>query len=405
MVLIDAWRHDMVLESTTPYLHGLARKGVRCSIMEPFGFNTGPSFFAGLYPERSNQIQKFVYNPKGSPYRFTRYIPEFLLHLPRGSGRISSMIEARARAMARRAGNTAAQHFVDYAPVPFKFKQYFDLSEQRNLYEPGALEFPTVFDTLRQVSASFLYIGVPDFHLSVETNLKDFASGYRGDESFVFIHFSEPDWVEHEFGPSSEEYREALSKVDAAVSRIHETMQTRQGSVHLLAFGDHGAADVTRHVNVQAALQALPWKPHRDYIYFLDSTQVRFWYLDPACRSDIHGALEALGAGEWLTDDDKIRYRLPQDHGKHFEDLFILKEGGLIRPDFFHHPMSPPVKGMHGYRPESPANMASCVVVPASGGTARELDDPRPMVDLFPTALDLMGLPVPESSQGKSLVG
>ena len=59
-------------------------------------------------------------------------------------------------------------------------------------------------------------------------------------------------------------------------------------------------------------------------------------------------------------------------------------------------------KGMHGYLPTNVNSEGKLII--NSGRRHPTKSDKAKLVDIFPTILDLMGLPIPPSNEGKSLV-
>lgn len=396
--LIDAWRHDLCTPDHTPFLCALRAAGG--ALMEPFGFNTGPAMFAGVYPAVSNQVHKFWYDPQASPFAFTRFIPEFLLSLPRGSGRLNSWIFRRAEAHVRARGATTAKHLSDFSNVPHRLRRYFDLVETHNHFEPRCLPVPTVFDLMRAAGRRFLWIGVPDHALTVASNLTDFDAAFEGDEDLVFVHWGETDRAGHAVGPAGRAYLDKLREVDAALARVVGKLRATGRPVRVLAYGDHGMAPVVGAIDVARELAGLPVSCPRDYVYFLDSTAARFWFLSRPAREAVLALLAGLPNGRLLTDTDLEAYRLPRDR-RHWDACWMLEEGWVVRPDFFH--AGEAVKGMHGYRPEVAANQAAWMVGGDVTVTARGAG-PRPMVDVAATMMALLGLEAPESCEGARLV-
>lgn len=398
--LVDAWRHDRCTREHTPYLASLAK--AKGALKEPFGFNTGPAMFAGVYPEVSNQIQKFWYEPELSPFGFTRWIPEFLTRLPRGSGRLDNWIFARAAANLRARGVTTEKHLVDYQGVPHRLKRFFNLVETKNHYESNCLSVPTIFDVLRDNKRKFLWIGVPDHQLTVAANEADLAAAFE-DQDLVFLHWSETDWLGHRFGPDSPEYAGKLREIDAALERVVARLKATGRPVRVVAFGDHGMAAVQGTVDVSATLDRLLVRCPKDFVYWLDSTAARFWFFNDRARAEITRVFQARPEGRFLDPEDRARYRLPRGDRRHWDACWMLEEGYVIHPDFFHTDPKSPMRGMHGYRPEAPDNQAAwlvggdVVVNPPAPG-------PREMVDVATTIAHLLDVPVPATFQGAGLL-
>lgn len=397
--LVDAWRHDRCTPEHTPFLAGLKQSGG--ALHEPFGFNTGPAMFGGVYPEISNQIHKFWYEPELSPFDFTRWIPEWMTRLPRGSGRLDNWIFRKAAKNLRERGVTTEKHLVDYQGVPHRLKRFFNLVETRNHYEPKCLPVPTVFDILRDNERSFLWIGVPDHQLTVAANEADFARGFEN-QDLVFIHWSETDWLGHRHGPDSPEYLGKLREIDGAVERVVARLRATGRPVRVVAYGDHGMAPVHGTVDVSATLDGLRARCPDDFVYWLDSTAARFWFFSDRARAEITAAFASRPEGRFLDPADSARYRLPKGDRRHWDACWMLEEGFVIHPDFFHTDPKSPMKGMHGYRPEAPGNQAAWMV----GGDLRAAapaPGAREMVDVATTLCRLLELPVPPTFQGTGL--
>lgn len=399
--LVDAWRHDRCTPALTPFLASVRAGGAGGALMEPFGFNTGPAMFAGVYPDVSNQIQKFWYEPDASPFGFTRWIPEVLTRLPRGSGRLDAWIFRRAEAALAARGVTTGKHLVDFRGVPHRLKRFFNLVETGNHYEPGCLPVPTVFDVLRNHERRFLWIGVPDHQLTVAANRREVESGFDG-QDLVFVHWSEPDWLGHAHGPDSPEYAGKLAEIDRTIADLAGLLARSGRPVRVLAYGDHGMAPVKGGVDVAGILAGLAVSCPRDYVYFLDSTAARFWFHTPAARAQIERALGGRPEGRFLGERDRAAYRLPADR-RHWDACWMLEEGWVISPDFFHTDAAKPVLGMHGYRPEVPDNQSAWVAGGAPGLAASGPAGARPMVDIASTLCALLELPAPPSFTGAAL--
>ena len=161
-------------------------------------------------------------------------------------------------------------------------------------------------------------------------------------------------------------------------------------------------APVAGAVDIAAALKTLPVRCPRDYVYFLDSTAARFWFAHDAARRAVTELLAGQPHGGFLTPDDTRRYRLPVGDRRHWDACYLLEEGYVIHPDFFHTDPQTPMRGMHGYRPEAPDNQAAWIV----GGDLRaEVPAPgaREMVDVATTVCRMLELDVPGSFQGVEL--
>ncbi len=397
-VLIDGWRHDLLSPDVTPFLHEVSAEGLRGSLVEPFGFAPGPAIFAGLWPDQAGYTHKFHYDPKGSPYRFTRWIPELFNHLPRGSGRLRVWIMQRARRTLVERGCTLPDSVWEFRHVPFRLQHFFDLSEFHRPDAPGAFPTPGLFDLARSHHLPYLYLGAPATTLATAEVLAAAADQLTAAHRLIYAHFGQPDWTAHTAGPGSEEHLESLREVDSAVSQLHAlvTENCGGGQVNLLAFGDHGFVSVTQNIDVSAALADSGLRAGKDYVCFLDSTMARFWFPNQSenARQRLIEVMDALAGLTRLEPDQAQRYRASFEDVQNWDECWVAESGTVIHPDFFQPSEHPLVKGMHGYRPEVRENHAAWALAgPGCDLLGGKLAEPLAMPRLFDISCRLLGLP------------
>ena len=389
-VLIDAFRHDWLSPELTPDLWSLAKSGRRGVLRETLGFPQQPPTLAGIYPKTAGYTHLFWYDPERSPFRWTWWLPG-----GRGSrGRI-----ARRLIRILSGGKSADPH-----QIPLRRLPAFRPSNVRLPWERDYLPSPTLFDQLRAARKRWLFIGHPVNNQRVKPMLKALRQRLVGNEAFIWLHFGEVDWTMHEHGPDTPETLACLDRVSKGIAEAFTLVEERCAAVpHALIFGDHGAVAVERTVDVAGTLGRLPLREGDDYVAFLDSTTARFWFPNPAARGPVQTALEKLSDGHWLSDQDLARLHSRHSSRRNWETIWMADAGTLILPNYFQG--SEPVIGMHGYLPDVPDNQAAYLVVDRDRPDGDIVDPvPRQMVDVFPTLLDLLRLPVPSSCEGQSLL-
>lgn len=390
-VLVDALRHDFITREDSPFLYSLLGKSITGNIKEPFAFIMHPTWFAGLCPETSNKSQFYWYFPTTSPYKFTKFFPLLSDKIP----------------MLRRSLDEIARHISRYsygtAPhVPLNMLKHFDFADKLSPWHIDYLPQITLFDILREDDMKWLFIGYPGSDQRTSAIRNKFRREISPDISFIWLHFAETDWAEHEYGPMSDERKEKLRKIDKTIEKMWNKLNSMFDKVNMLVFGDHGAVEVKKMVNMESKLKTLDLKVGKDYIYFLDSTMARFWFKNDAAQSKITEMLNGLADGKTLTREDFIKYKANFNHTKYGELIWVANGGVLILPNFWQG--NSPVKGMHGYLPDVKDNQAAFVLSSPKINGASKLKEPCEMVDIFPTILDLMDLPIPESNEGESIL-
>ncbi|MCB0333764.1 MAG: alkaline phosphatase family protein [Bdellovibrionales bacterium] len=360
IILIDALRHDYLTPEGTPYLYSLKQQGVHATVTETYAFQTRPAFFAGLEPDESQVCTLYEYNVHDSPFAFLRPYESFLsvidsLSLDRY---FRGVIRRIAKRHAKKLGHHAAADVMGTEQIPLSLLSFFALSEK--VYTDDTDAFApnlTFFDLLRQKNKTWAWIGYPRHFGSSESILNAYYDAEHAD--VVYLHFSELDWIGHQYGPDSRERREALTKIDQAVKSL--LVPSLKAGKRAVIFGDHGMVNVEYQLNLEKVLKKLPLKVPGDYLYFLDSTQARFWFSSFSAERVVRQALEGVKGGHILGDKERRELHIDFKHRK-YGDLFFAVDGpGIIHPSFFSRNGDGP-KGMHGYLPHVKDNMTQVIV-------------------------------------------
>ena len=403
VILADCLRHDYVNKNDSPFLCSLAEKGIKGNLIESFGFQQLPAIFAGLHPEGSESGHAlYIYDPKNSPFKNI----EELKFKKTSENELSKALfkeylTTEVRKIERFKGHSASASYGYPAEIPYEMLSNFSFSEKVNIFEPDSLPAPTLFDILRQHNMQWLWIAYPIDDQRTQALLETFKKRIRPEHSFVYLHFAELDWAGHSHGPDSQERRKIQREIDAAVKEIYEMLEGMFDEVNCLIFGDHGMVEIKKTIDIESQLKSSGLKVPDDLVYFLDSTQARFWFKNEHAKKVVEEILGRFSdSGRILNEDDLTRLHIRYDHNKFGDLFFAVNESVMIYPNFFQR--TSPSRGMHGYLPEVKDNQAAFIV--AGCGQQKRPEDPIDMVDLFPIILDLMGLPVPETSMGKSFL-
>lgn len=390
LILIDGLRHDYINPSDSPFLNSLADLNIDGAVRETFAFELRPAFFAGLQPDECGVGNMYFYNPENSPFR----------NIDISSGD-RNIISTDLRKEAETSGYSLVMHHGGCAEIPINLLKYFDFSEKYKTSELGALgEHKTLFDHLRANNKKWLWIGYPGGPGAAPEILDELETKIQGDEDFIYLHFSELDWAGHEEGPHSEKQREVLKKIDSSVSEVFKKLNSAFSEVRSIVFGDHGQVEIKKHLDIEKMLSKTGLQIEKDYLYFLDSTQARFWFFNDNARNVITQLLKQIPEGRILTENDinELHFNF---HDRRFGDLiFTVNDGIGIFPNFFQH--SNPCRGLHGYLPDVTGNLAKLII--AGLGIKKTISETVEMVGIFPTLLDLLEIEKPAESKAKSVI-
>ncbi len=399
-VILDAARADYVQPSTMPFLHGLSEQSVTGSFESPLGFAQRTVLFSGRYPDTSGNFSQFVYDPDASPFGWVR-----------GLGPLRSMIRPRtwmypARWAIERITKALTGDFhTDPAWIPPRLLPFFAMCEDTEpVFAPDALGAPSIFDLCREHGLTFRYLAHPVSGDDEEVHQLLVEELRREDPYDLYVaQLSATDEEAHHHGPHSQHMRQrVLPGIDAKLASIHATLEAHYDTWDLFVCGDHGMAPVEKRVDVLDALADLQAEPGEDYVGFVNSTLAVLWYLTEQGRREIEPVLHTIEGARVLTDGERADLRIPPE--RRWGDRMLAADAGvLFWPDYFHVTDST-IRGMHGYIDKSTEGLGTMVVA-SNRPSAVPLDlGARPLVDVFPTLCDLLGLPIPGTQEGKSLI-
>lgn len=378
LVLVDGLRHDYVNPVDAPFLYSLSELNPCGAVQETFAFQLRPAFLAGLHPEQCGIAHLYLYDPEHSPYK---NLPSNLC--------TREEICSWVRSVEHQRGHSASAFYADPFAVPRQLLPYFSFSERVLTWEENALSpYSTVFDLLHGLNLEYLVIAYPSHDQRTSSILQSFENQIKPDHRFVFLHFAELDWAGHEFGPGSSQQRECLRQIDQALMQIYSVANQKFSYVNSIIFGDHGMVAVKHLINVQEILEGLNLSVGKDYVFFLDSTQARFWFHTERARLLVESTLGSLPGGHFLSDEEieHLRFRFAD---RRFGELIWAADAGyLIFPNFFQREVPP--RGMHGYLPHVSDNWGWICVT--GGLEPNEWERPVIMTRIFPTLVDMLGL-------------
>jgi predicted AlkP superfamily pyrophosphatase or phosphodiesterase len=400
LVILDAVRADQVRPETMPFLHGLTRQGLSGSLEAPPGFAQHTVLFTGRYPDTSGTFSQFVYDPRRSPFKWVKLLgPAKGLIRPR-----KAMVPVRKGMAAVTKWRTGSYHG-DPAWIPPRLLPSFALTEdQRPLQSPGALGAPSVFDLCRRAGVRFRYLAPPvttDDEETLQALVRELRAKRLHD--FYVVRLSAADEHAHKHGPTDQGLlKSVLPGLDQKLASIHAALSAQQDPWDLFVVAAHGMAPVEREVDVLAALQRVDATPGKDYLVFVHSTLVAFWYLTEKGHRAIERALPGIPGSHIVTDAERRRRRIPLDR-RSGDRLLAAEPGVLFWPDYFHVHDSR-LAGMHGYLDQREEGYGIACLASSPGRTPTRNVGLRPLVDVFPTLCELLRLPVPGTNEGASLL-
>ncbi len=396
LFFLDALRYKDINSNNTPFLSKLQSEGRGGPLETLLAFEgIAATLFTGTYPSQHGIWTRYYADANGPFKWITPFVP-LLDKVADSKPVVSKML--RYSMMQISNSLVHASYFPGIDEVPLRQLVRMSFSLKKNLFEPSCFAVPSLFDILTENAVPFRYLdhGLFDsdgsvYHRAVTSdNLKD----------VVAVRLIDLDTASHNHGLEGPGRIRTLRETDRFVEGIVSAWRQRNPSLAILCFADHGMVPVESSVNVEALLSAAGFNAFRDFGMFLDSTMARFWGGEHVL-SRIRRTLETLGCGRILSEDDLALYKLPRSP-VWGNMIFLLRPGFVISPNFFDR--NGHVKAMHGYDPSTPGLETIIMMNWPEHITPRTLTNAS-MVDVLPTALDILGLEEPRHLPGTSLLG
>jgi hypothetical protein len=326
------------------------------------GYSSGaiPTLLSGRWPSEHGHWNLFYHSPASSPFAWTRPL-----------GRLPDrLVETR---FGRRAVKHLSRRFSGYSgyfsiySYPIAHLPHFDLTEKRDIYRPGGLDAPSLFDDLHAH-------GIPyecfTYHTQSDASILETAArrAAETDARVLFLYLSGLDHFLHFHVHDAEAVSRTLAWYEAGLRAVHEAATRARDDVRMFVFSDHGMTPIRWTYDLRRDVRALGLDVPGDYLPAYDSTMARFWVWSERARRALTGLLADHPCGQLLSPEELRRLGVWFDDGRYYHLVFLMKPGMLLSPSDMGRVR---FAGMHGYHPSEPTADA---VLLASAPVARAVD-------------------------------
>lgn len=392
LLLVDSLSNKDVSREKTPNIFDIIKDGTFLTLTDVFGFlAVGAAIYASLWPNNSKIFNKYVFG--SPPTKISSPILRELFYstnlIP--NDRLAWVVRYKLAQIGKLNPWMASDR------LPKQMVPYFKPKPSEPFTNPKCLAYPTLFDVLRDQKFSFHYMtqGIRSI-TSMSTRLIELINR-RTIPDVMIGHYGKTDLIGHFYGPTSNQRHKIIQQVDRNINLILKTVEKSPEEIGLFIFSDHGMSPVFNTVDFRQIISKFNLRVGRDFLYFLDSTMARFWAFSKKSRTKILQVLDTLQFGNVLDYHERTRLNCDNLDFEHGNIIFVLNEGYSIHPDFFRRTKAP--NGMHGYafsRYSNPILVSNLKLSKKQRITHH--------VNLMPSILKFLGLPIPRSCQGYSLI-
>jgi len=382
-IYLDACRYDYISKESTPFLHELCQNGFFGRVETVPGFTQEVAMMTGKYPNESGYFTWYRYAPEKSPFLwvrpfgFLKFLQRFRFYYP---------IKVGIRTVTRL---LTGIRYPDPAFIPPDVVPYFHNTgaglpnHLPNLVSLCRLSKRNCFEQMMVLD----FVGSKRCSKLFKAALNSITDGEPCD--LYLIHIGELDVLGHRYGPHPELFQQRLKEIDHWIHATYELVRRLNFSCNLIIVSDHGMVDVKGTVDIKGKLKRLSLKIPQDYVYFLDSTMARFWFLSNKARSLIEKMLSDIPNGHILSQEEKEKLRINFEHNTYGDILFWVDKGYLIFPNFFQSVSSEKTRGMHGYIHD----VDGALIIYSDEKNARSIakKDVIPLTEIFNITRDLVG--------------
>ena len=416
VIVVDGLRPDDVTPEAMPRLAALGWRGIvfnaHHSVFPTVTRVNASSMVTGVYPEGHGLLGNTIFMPAVNPTRgLDTGSKDVLESVARATGRLLTaptlgelMQQAGKRLFTVGSGSSGAVFLLDSTGVGVAAHQDFSRPPSIGskltvaLGSPPAHATPNAALNKRAVDA-YLTLGLDEIHPDV-----------------TFMWISDPDTTAHAKGMGAAETRQALGLVDAEIGRIEDTLRTRAllDRTNLMVVSDHGFSTHTGELKLEALVEPFARKlpdgtpdivVAEGAIYFrgaADAARVAALVAALQKRPEV-GAIFTRPAGRGAEgvvpgtlSFDVVRW----NHERAGE--ILVAANWSDRANAAGRRGTSTQTGVAGHGTSSPFDVHATLI--AAGPDFKEKtasEVPTGNLDLAPTLLRLLGLPVPASMTGR----
>lgn len=399
--IIDALNLDYISPRTTPVIDSILRLGAGSRLEVSPTFANRLELLSGNFPATTNSFVAFQFK-QGPSY------PDWIWNLPgmrkltTGSFRIGfllSMFNLLRKGRFYRYPDLTVftvlnylwnKCWVEYPNIPLHLLPYLqvssDICEYQQKEQIQSTELLFGYLSAHGYSSDFIYGSIDQIESRV-------LSSSQTPDVWI-IHYGELDELGHLHGPESHLISQKIHEIDFSISKIIEAHGAALELV--LITSDHDMLPISKQVDIISEIKHAFGESPEEFRFFVNGSLVRFAFSDKTNAEKLIAFLGELSSYGRVIPKEEMQVRgIPVDPT--FANLVFWAHPGIyFWPNYYHRA---PYKGMHTYFDHT-------TWVPFILRNFRKqvrLAEKGRLIDVFPTLVDLLDLPLP-TIDGESML-
>lgn len=260
---------------------------------------------------------------------------------------------------------------------------------QKNMHK-----YNTVYDVLLENNFKFV-IKEPHIRAFDPFIIKNVPKLLHNND-FIFIKFNALDGIGHKYGPHSIEIQRKIKYYDNLLNTLNGALEDK---AIIIIMSDHGMVPVKYNFNLMQFLSKNNMIYGKHYISFLGATYASFWFKNMKYEIEIKDMLSKLNIGKFLDLHEKKALGIDWIGDEYGHEIYAINNEYVIFPEFYH--VRKPPRGMHGYA--FYGNYNPIFMINNKNLNIKPYAKIR-FIDIMPTILKLLKLPIPSHVEGKSII-
>ena len=383
-VFIDGLKPDSI--EYMPFLNSFSHKA-RIETQLGYSVTCHANIYTGVWPDKHRLWLFWRKASQASPLakvRHAKYLP-FCNSLP-----VKLLLHRYATTSTRYTSFFGLPRIVH---LPVRYWKYLDVDEKKMPYEEGYIsKYPTLFDILREENVTFEVVGMVRSQREQSAMVEKHM--FSPEAQWTYLFMGEVDHFSHMYCQDSKEAIVRLRLLDRLLEKKFSEYQKCVPEFSFVLFSDHGHIPVKTRIDIYSLVRKAGIDLNK-FFHIVDTNYLRIWLEDDSDRHLMEKILVENLPGFLLTPELLRQYHLPCDRDIIGDITFYLDAPCIFPRTIWGY--SRGINSMHGYLPgyrDSDGVFVSNL--PIKSNKLR-------LIDILPSHLKLLGMPVPVHVQGESV--